>query len=850
MKKKISSFLRWSFVGIICVCIVVFFCLTVFMTQVTKESIQNVTETYMSEMNKQLQQKFSSIIDLRLEQVGGIIDSTLPDKMGYSDETIEKLKTNGKVRDFSFLAFYTEDGEIETIYGPELKIIDHNNRDNNVSTLQKDGILITHAINETNEKFLILGRKAVYQMKDGKNSLGLLVGIPMDYLSKVLFLDENKALVYSHIIDCDGSFLIRSSDAYRNSYFDRIRGQFNEVNRKDAEAYIDELQAAMDNQREYSTILPMNGKDTNVYCSPLSENSRWYLVTVMSNEVLSETIARLDVVRVSIMIASVLIILLAMSAIFIIYYRLSRQQMQELDKAKQEAVHANMAKSEFLSSMSHDIRTPMNAIVGMTEIALKNMQDTVRVEDCLKKVKLSSKHLLGLINDVLDMSKIESGKLTLNMTQISLKEIMDDIVNIMQPQVQSGNKYFDIFIQNIKTEQVYCDSVRLNQVLLNILSNAVKFTPEKGRIDISICQEPSPLGDKYVRTHFRIKDTGIGMSEEFQKKIFNSFERENTEQVQNIVGTGLGMAITKAIVEHMDGTIELQSEVGKGSEFHVTLDLEKADEEGEMKLPSWNMLVVDDNEQLCISAAANLEELGVHAEYTLDGRKAVQMIKERHEKNEDYEFVLIDWKMPNMDGMQTIHEIQKSVGKEVPVFLISAYDWSDIEKEARAAQIKGFISKPLFKSTLYYHLNQYVEGNNDKIEEKQSQEINFSGKHVLVAEDIDMNWEIANEILTSIGLQLERAVNGQVCVEKFEQSKVGSYDAILMDIRMPIMNGYDATKYIRALEREDKDLPIIAMTADAFSDDVQRCMECGMNAHVAKPLNIKELLRLLQQYLS
>lgn len=409
---------------------------------------------------------------------------------------------------------------------------------------------------------------------------------------------------------------------------------------------------------------------------------------------------------------------------------------------------------------------------------------------------------------------------------------------------------FDIFISQIKCEDVYCDAVRLNQILLNLLSNAVKFTPDGGRIDVHLYQEPSPCGEDYVRTHFKVVDTGIGMSKEFQEKIFDTFERENTEQVNNITGTGLGMSITKCIVDLMGGMIELHSEKDKGSEFHIILDLKSVQvKEDEMKLPEWNILVVDDNEQLCSSAAANLEDLGVHAEWTLDGKKAVQMIEQRHDKNDDYHFVLIDWKMPNMDGMQTIHEIRKSVGKEIPVFMISAYDWSDIEEEAKASEIEGFISKPLFKSTLYHRLIQYTDKAEKTVVEKEGQDTDFEGKHVLLAEDIDLNWEIANEIFSAVGLVLERAVNGLECVEKFQASKPGFYDAILMDIRMPVMNGYDATKAIRALNRPDHELPIIAMTADAFSDDAQHCLECGMNAHLPKPLDIKECMRVLEKYL-
>ena len=569
----------------------------------------------------------------------------------------------------------------------------------------------------------------------------------------------------------------------------------------------------------------------------------------MKNDTLNEAVTKLDNIRAAIMIGSSLIILTAMLFVFYKYFGLTQQQMRALDKAKEEAVHANKAKSDFLSSMSHDIRTPMNAIIGMTEIGLKSVTDSERVEDCLKKIMLSSKHLLGLINDVLDMSKIESGKMTFHMNRMSLRETLDDIVNIIQPQVKARSQFFDIFIRNILSEEVYCDGVRINQVLLNLLSNALKFTQEGGRIDVHVYQEPSDQGEEYVRTHFEVEDNGIGMSQEFQKKIWDTFSRDSSEQVQKTTGTGLGMAITKRIVELMGGTIELQSELGKGSSFHVILDFRKAESVEEWKLPEWNVLVVDDNEMLCHSAVSNLEELGIHAEWTLDGKKAIEMIEERHNRKEDYRFVLIDWKMPNMNGLQTIRRIRERIGKSVPVFLIPAYDWSEIEEEARNVEIEGFISKPLFKSTLYSYLKHYAEENPDDSEENENEAPDFTGKRILVAEDIEINWEIANEILSSFGFELEHAENGKICVDMFSASEIGYYDVILMDIRMPVMNGYDATRAIRALTREDKELPIIAMTADAFENDVQVCLQCGMNAHVAKPLDIEELIRTLQKTL-
>lgn len=846
MDHKIKSFLTRSFLSIIAICIVVFVWMAVFMSYKTKDSIAEVSEIYMSETNIQLRQKFTSIVGLRLEQVEGMIRRTPPASSSYKI-VMQELTTSAEVRNFSYLGFFNEQGELETVYGKKVQLA---NRDKFLEALENDDNVVEQGVDEDGEDVLILGRKAAYPMAGGRTSVALIVGIPMEYLNEALYLDVENAMMYSHIIATDGSFVIQNSDAYTDSYFDRIREEFDEFNGKEAEEYVQELQEAMAAGEDYATRISIGGEQRYVYCSPLSENTAWYLITVMPSGSLDKAISKLDALRVVIMIACSLIILIAMTVVFGLYYRLSQQQMQELNRLKQEAVHANMAKSEFLSSMSHDIRTPMNAIVGMTEIALKNIQDPERVEDCLQKVKLSGKHLLGLINDVLDMSKIESGKMNLNINQMSLRETMDDIVNIMQPQVKEKNLFFDILIRKIEAENVYADGVRLNQVLLNILSNAVKFTPEGGCVDIHIYQEPSPEGDEYVRTHFRIRDTGIGMSEEFQKKIFDSFSREETEQVSHITGTGLGMAITKFLVDLMGGSIELQSEPGKGSEFHVTLDFKKAETaEDDRKLPSWNMLVVDDNEQLCYSAVSNLEELGVHADWTTDGRKAVQMVEEHHRNQEDYHFVLIDWKMPGMDGMQTIYEIRKRVGKEIPIFLISAYDWSDIEQEARAAEIQGFIPKPLFKSTLYTCLSRYLGRETVKEPKQEKQALDFSGRHILLAEDIDLNWEIAEEILASVGIQTDRAVDGKVCVEMFEASKIGCYDAILMDIRMPVMNGYDATRAIRKLERTDADLPIIAMTADAFSNDVQYCLDCGMNAHLAKPIDVKELMRLLQKYL-
>jgi len=396
---------------------------------------------------------------------------------------------------------------------------------------------------------------------------------------------------------------------------------------------------------------------------------------------------------------------------------------------------------------------------------------------------------------------------------------------------------------------VLCDSVRLNQILLNLLSNAIKFTPEGGAIEVALHEKESPKGDGYVRILLRVKDTGIGMSEEFQEHIFDSFTREDTKRVQKTEGTGLGMAITKYIVTAMGGEIEVKSIQGAGTEFNVTLDFQRTDDhEEDMVLPGFTMLVVDDDQQLCESTTASLKSLGIRADWTLDGESAIELVTRRHKLQNDYHIILLDLKLPGIDGIKTAREIRKHLGRDVPILLISAYDCSEIEAEAREAGISGFLSKPLFKSTLYYGLKPYIDSPAEPSAPAKDT-VDLTGKRVLLAEDNDLNWEIASELLQELGLELDRAENGQLCADMFQSAPAGYYDAILMDIRMPVKDGYEATDMIRAMGRPDaSSIPIIAMTADAFSEDIQKCLAHGMNAHVSKPIDIKEITRLLVKY--
>jgi signal transduction histidine kinase/DNA-binding response OmpR family regulator len=844
MIKNTKKFLVISFSILISVCIVMFTITSVYVSGKSDGAINEIGMIYMSAIAKQMQEKFDAVIDSQILEMEGIVLRHPPEEMEYGQEMIDQLVLSAQVRDFVYLGLYTDDGESEMIYGSE---VEYESEEVFQNVLQDSSLRVFSGLSSEGERVMCMLINVEYPMKGGKTSSAMVAAIPMEYLEKVLALDGENSLMYSYIIRRDGTFVVRTRE---NSFFENINETFCEYNGKSAQQYAQELQEAVSSKSEYATIACMDDERRYLLCTDLP-NSEWYLLSLMPFGTLDRILQDLSLKRQSATLLMCFIIIGGIVIIFMIYYKLSRQQMMELEKARQEAIKANKAKSEFLSSMSHDIRTPMNGIVGMTAIAMANIDNQERVKDCLGKITLSSRHLLGLINDVLDMSKIESGKLTLNMNQVSLREIMDSIVNIVQPQVKERQQHFDIFIQKIQTEDVHCDSVRLNQILINLLSNAIKFTPEGGRINVYLEQEDSPLGAQYVRCHFRVKDNGIGMTQEFQEKIFDTFTREEKAQIDKIEGTGLGMAITKAIVDTMKGSIELQSAPGKGSEFHITLDLEKADTKVEdMKLPPWRMLVVDNNKDLCQSAVESLREIGIEAQWAVDGETAVAMAKKCHEEDNGFEIVLLDWKMPGMDGLHTAREMRKHLGENVPILIISAYDWSEIEEEAKEAGVQGFISKPLFKSNLYLGLSRYML---DAPEEETKKETvshrSFHGKRILLAEDNDLNWEIAEDLLSEAGFQLERAENGQICVEKFEQSELGCYDVVLMDIRMPVMNGYDAAKAIRALPRKDANLPIIAMTADAFSDDIQRCLDCGMNEHVAKPIDVDRLTQLLKKYL-
>ncbi len=813
----------------------------------SRDTAMEISDFYLERMNLQIISHFETTVDIKLAQVESIIKTMPPEGELQGAELREAMAVSGVARDFIFLALLSEDGSVELILGENVVVADEEpflaslmDGYNKIAAAKMKGV---------EEEIMMLGVPCAYDMENGEKSIAMVAGINVDYVNTTLFMDSQSQDTYSHIIRRNGDFVIKGGSAVLDNYYERLRSVVLDTDECGAEAYVKMVQDTIDN-KSFTNFTASTSEGTKyVYVVPLPY-SEWYLVTAMSYDALSSIIQSMDRESLREFLAAIGLMYVIFIIVFIIYSRIVRAQLVATEGARNEAIRANKAKSEFLSNMSHDIRTPMNAIVGMTAIATANLDDRQALSNCLKKITLSSRHLLGLINDILDMSKIESGKMTLNLDMISLRETMDSIVTIIQPQIKSKNQVFDVFISNILAEDVYCDGVRLNQVLINFLSNAYKFTPEGGQIHVYLNQEESPKGDNYVRVHFRVKDSGMGMAPEFQKKIFESFSREDSTRVHKTEGTGLGMAISKYIVDAMDGTIEVQSEAGKGTEFHVTLDLERAAvKEADMILPSWNMLLVDDDEQLCRETVDKLAELSIHCDWVLDGRSAIERVEARHRGHDEYQIVLLDWRMEGMNGIETARELRDKFGDEMPILLISAYDWGEIEEEAREAGICGFISKPLFKSTLYHGLLQYMDPSQDEEEVQKASAKDFTGVRILLAEDNDINYEIASELLSNIGMEIERAQNGQICLDMFQKSPEGYYDAVLMDIRMPVMTGYEAARGIRALERGDAGLPIIAMTADAFSEDVKKCKECGMNDHTSKPIDMDVLMKLLAKYL-
>ncbi|MCM1267637.1 MAG: response regulator [Bacteroidales bacterium] len=530
-----------------------------------------------------------------------------------------------------------------------------------------------------------------------------------------------------------------------------------------------------------------------------------------------------------------------------------QEQKEILAEALAEAQHANHAKTTFLNNMSHDIRTPMNAIIGFTSLAAAHIDSRDLVQSYLDKIMTSSRHLLSLINDVLDMSRIESGKVNIEEKEASLPEILHDIKTIIQADIKAKQLEFYIDTLDVVNEWIICDKLRLNQVLLNILSNSMKYTKPGGTVSVRIIQK-ADSAEGYASYQFIIKDTGIGMSEEFLKHIFEPFEREQTATVSGIQGTGLGLAITKNIIDMMNGTVSVKSEAGKGTEFTVSFRFRVAGDPEKAEVPEelvdLRALIADDDVNTCMSVSKMLTAIGMHPDWTTQGKEAVIRAEFAVEQHDPYSVYIIDWLMPDMNGIEVVRRIRKVVGDAARIIILTAYDWSDIEEEAREAGVTAFCAKPIFLSELREILIS-PRKDTEKAEQEESPAETFIGRKLLLAEDNEINQEIAKAILEEAGFVLDVVDDGTQAVEAVKNAPARTYDLVLMDIQMPIMNGYEATRQIRALgDPEKAGVPIVAMTANAFEEDRQMAMEVGMNGHVAKPIDVPQLLETLKNLLA
>ncbi|WP_278852865.1 response regulator [Gordonibacter pamelaeae] len=525
----------------------------------------------------------------------------------------------------------------------------------------------------------------------------------------------------------------------------------------------------------------------------------------------------------------------------------------DLQEALSLAQTASAAKSQFLSNMSHDIRTPMNAIVGLTTIAKAHLHEPERMAACLDRIQSSSRHLLSLINDVLDMGKIESGKIVLNEDRFSFPDFVNGVIAIAQPQAKAKNLSLDITVGTIQQENVVGDAMRLNQALINLVSNAVKYTPDGGSIRLSLSERPSrrPGCHDY---RFVVQDTGLGMSPEFLERLFDPFEREESDATKRIEGTGLGMAITKNVVDMMGGSIEVESTPGEGSTFIMTVPLQPLDEEEDFSLEGLEearVLLVDDDPDVIEGTLLILDELGLCGDAASSGFDAVPLVERAHHEGHDYRFIIVDWVMPGMDGIETIRRIRSEVGDSTPIVLLTAYDWHEIEEEARAAGVSAFVSKPLFKSRLHHVLKLFSHPSGPAESPCPPTEVHLEGR-VLVVEDNLLNLEIATELIQGLGADVDQAINGQKAVNAMANTPEGYYDLVFMDMQMPVMGGVEATRAIREQERTGgrKPVPIVAMTANAFNEDRERALAAGMDGFMTKPIDLAKLKRILEEYLA
>ena len=658
----------------------------------------------------------------------------------------------------------------------------------------------------------------------------LLRVVPISELEqKWVFPQEEFVNAELSMIDANGDYILKGNN-FKNSSFFEFYKSYNPTEPASSKEMFDTITSSTGSV----SMLNSRGQECILAYTPVTATAGWTLLGFVPAEDLHVDNENWLLIGV---VSAGLLILFLCDLFFMIHIN------KKLKVTAREAEHANKAKTDFLSTMSHDIRTPMNAIIGLTTLAEKDLGDVESTRESLRKISLASNHLLTLINDILDISKVESGKLKLSPQSFSIAETVENLVNISQPMIKEKKIIFSFHIDKMEKEYLYTDQLRLNQIYINILSNAIKYTEPGGRVSVDMSEEESSIPG-CVRLTYVVADSGIGMSPEFMQTMYQPFSRQTDSRVNSIEGTGLGLAITKQMVDLMGGRIDCQSEQGKGTTFTVTLDIPQADKQlDDIRLDQVNALIVDDDEIVLQTMVSEFQSLGAAAEIAHSGKEALEMLTRKHESGKDYTLVILDWKMPDMDGIETIRRIRTEISGDIPILLTSAYDWSDIEDLAKDAGADGFISKPIFRSALYKKINSIL-GTESVSVEPEDDYSDLKGLNIIVAEDIEINWMIISGMLSMIGITSEQAENGRVCVEKMRTAADGTYDLIFMDVQMPEMNGLDAARAIRRLENpRAASIPIVAMTAEAFSENVTECLDAGMNGHIAKPIDIKLVIK-------
>ncbi len=704
------------------------------------------------------------------------------------------------------------------------------------------------------EELLYFGAETEPFTVEGETYWYVTALMDIDILQENLKIESYDGEGYSNIIDAEGNYIVNNSRSYTaqklNNFFDKML-----LGTLKNGWSIEKIQKNMAAQEKFSMMYTnLEGEEQLLIFMPMEKES-WYFIMAIPDSIIEGQVQDIIILYLFFWLVSIAVIVLAVAMLIReerLIARTERKHQKEIGEALELANQGNRAKTTFLNNMSHDIRTPMNAIMGYTSLAITHIDRGEQVKEYLEKIYQSSAHLLSLINDVLDMSRIESGKLEIEEKPESLPDILHTLRDMMQADIHTKQLDFYIDIMEVTDEDIYCDKLRLNQVLINIVSNAIKYNRPGGSISICVVQKGAPK-DGYATYDFRVKDTGIGIGKEYLQEIFEPFTRERNSTIGGIQGTGLGMAITKNIVDTMGGTIKVSSEEGKGSEFIVTLKFRLQKEHKEIavieKLQGLRGLVVDDDINACQSISHMLRQIGMLSEWTRFGKEAVIRTKEAlHLENPFYVYI-IDWLMPDMNGIETARQIRMEVGDSAPIIILTAYDWADIEKEAREAGVTDFVSKPLFLSDLQRTLSKLCM-EETQTETQADTTLDLHGFRILLVEDNLWNQEVAQEILMNFGLTVQIVNNGQEAVTAVETADAGWYDMIFMDVQMPIMNGYDATKAIRSLTDPEKaKIPIVAMTADAFEEDRQKALQAGMNDHISKPLEMEALVKVLRKYI-